>query len=104
MNILELDGGVGSIAQLMMETLTSKCPDGRIIPRFARFDVARKDVNRISAIQTRLGDCSVRVFFKELDIGGNIDSEALESTSYDLIVVCLVSIRNLHICRYLSSI
>lgn len=102
MKILEVDGGFGSVSRLMMETLTSKDPDCRIIPRFARFDIARSDQNRLSALQTRLGDCSPRVSFKCLDVGDNFRSEDLESTNYDLIVVCLVWIKSLHICQCLS--
>lgn len=91
LRLLEIDGTSMSVSDLLLTALTVKCPESRIISRFAQFDIATGSADELSRIKTRLGDCGSRVSFTALDLEVDFEPSA-EFVQYDLIVVCLVCI------------
>lgn len=90
MKILEIDGGIASVSDLIVDTLTVHRPDGRTVPRFRQFEICNNNEEQLSVLQQRIGDCGPRVSFNVWDIEGDAGSFLSGSLKYDLIVLCLV--------------
>ena len=90
MNILEIDGGIASTSDLIVDTLTTQGTGGRTIPRFRNFQICNSSEKRLSDVQQRIGDSIPRVSFNVWDMEGDAGSFVSASPKFDLIIVCLV--------------
>ncbi|KAJ5747735.1 uncharacterized protein N7511_009431 [Penicillium nucicola] len=89
MKILEIDGGIVSISNHVLESLSVDSSNARVIPRFAQFDISDSDGDRLAALEARMGNCGPRVSFSKLNIETDSALYDAENAGYDLVVVCL---------------
>ena len=90
MKILEIDGGIASISDLILDSLSGQGANGNATPRFGQFNITDSDGNRLAALEARRENWGPRVSFNELDIETLSGAYDAETADYDLIVVCLV--------------
>ncbi|CAG7934385.1 unnamed protein product [Penicillium olsonii] len=89
MKILEIDGGIASISDLILDSLSGQGVNGNATPRFGQFNITDSDGDRLAALEARRGNWGPRVSFNELDIETLSGAYDAETADYDLIVVCL---------------
>ncbi|KAL4784902.1 hypothetical protein BJX76DRAFT_367291 [Aspergillus varians] len=88
MRILEVNGGIGSIAGFIIETLRAESGDENQIPRFQQLDLAGSDNGLLSALQEKFNLPAERLSLKDVDIQSLPQGVEEE---YDLIILNEVS-------------